>query len=319
MSQSDESEGYASDLPYGDGSGMRAWAGMGKAFGDSGRVMMEHTQRMMPMARGRPRLAWGLVTLVLLIGCAGGALVYAVSQADAPARAAEAYCAALKARDYSTVYGLLSSTLRAPTSPRQFAAESTLQETVDGPITQCRVVNANGDGSTAFGRGLGLVFGGPSTATVRMTITHTHLGTRAGAATMQRQADGWKVAALADGLLGTPLAPLHVADHFCKALIAGDFKVAYGDLSARQMSLEQNEATFAGQVTLPSGTRYLGCVLDYARYKVTGATATLPLILNIAVTTPSGAPVIPVKGSVTLIAEQGTWKLDGLDLPTSGG
>lgn len=315
MSQSQEPESFISQPPYGEeGPGRTGAASLGPVSRMAGPV-----RRQMPAPVGRSRLAWGLIALVLLAGGAGGVLAYAARQGGGPARAAADYCTALKAHEYAAAYGSLTTALRAPWTLQRYADEAKLQERIDGSITQCLVVNATDDGSNGIWRDLSVAFGGRNSATVRMTITRARLGVRDGTVTMLRQADGWKIGQLEAALQGTPLAPLHVADQFCTALVAGDYKTAFGDLSARQVGLEQSEATFASQVALPAGTRYTSCILDYAGYKVAGSTATLPLTLNIAVTTPTGVPVIPAKGSVTLVAERGTWKLDGLDLPTSSG
>ncbi len=271
---------------------------------------------------GRPRPRWLLpaaAALALLLACGGttALLSFAATQATRPIAVARQYCAALHAQNYRAAYALTSSATQKQTSKAWFTTEAQLHDGVDGKVTRCAPVPAGRD---AFGDAigdLGFLLGGARAATVTVTIVRTRLGARTGTITMTSQGGSWTVGSIADALQGTPLGPLLLANHFCTALAAGDFKTAFGDLSAHQVSLEQSEANFARQATLPAGSKYTGCAPDLTTYHVAGATASVKLALDIQVTTPAGTSVVPVASLASFVQEKGAWKLDGLDPPSS--
>jgi hypothetical protein len=269
---------------------------------------------------GRPRWLLPVVAaLALVLACGGTTALLSVAavQATRPIAATLQYCAALRVQDYRAAYALTSSATQKQTSQAQFTAEAKLHDGVDGKITRCAPVPASRD---TFGDAigdLGFLLGGARTAAVSVTIVRARLGARTGTITMTSQGGSWSVGAIADTLQGTPLGPLLLADHFCAALAAGDFKSAFGDLSAHQVSLEKSEANFAREAAPPAGAKYTGCVPELTTYHVAGATASVQLALDIQVTTPAGASVVPVVSLASFVQEKGAWKLDGLDPPSS--
>lgn len=281
-------------------------------------VPAEHLPRTMrewrPPRGGRSLwLALAGVALALLVGVVVLARV-AASGHDQAAQAravASRWCGALLAHNYASAWALLSPGAQAGQTAAQFATDAQLHDAVDGGVTACTVAAAAAGG---WGADLGFGLAPPATMGVSVHITRAQLGARTGDVTLARQAGGWRVSAVAAALQGTPVGPLLVADHFCKALTAGNYTSAYGDLSARQTSLEKSAANFAKEATSPGGAAYVGCTPSYHTYKITGDTATLGLTINIRVATDAGTSVVPVAGVATLVLENNAWKLDGLDI-----
>jgi hypothetical protein len=276
----------------------------------------------LPGPTGRPRSRWllpAVAALALVVVCGGttALLSFAASQATRPIAAARQYCAALRAQNYSAAYALTSDATQKQVSKAQFTTEAQLRDGVDGKVTRCAPVPASRDTFGDAVGDLGFLLGGAQAAPLTVTIVRTRLGARSGTITMTSQGGSWTVGSIADTLQGTPLGPLLLANHFCKALAAGDFKAAFGDLSAHQVSLEQSEANFARQAALPAGSKYIGCAPDLTTYHVAGASASVKLALDIQVTTPAGASVVPVASLASFVQEKGAWKLDGLDPPSS--
>jgi hypothetical protein len=273
---------------------------------------------------GKPRPRWllpAVAALALILACGGATLLlsYAAAQATRPIAAARQYCAALQARQSAAAYTLTASPTRKQQSQAQFTTEAQFHDGVDGKVTRCAPTPASRDTFRDAFADLAFLLSGAQSSTVTVTITRARLGTRAGVMTMTAQGDTWLVASLDTSLQGTPLGPLLLADHFCRALAADDFKTAFGDLSAHQIGLEKTEANFARDAALPTGAKYTGCAPDFTTYRLTGATASVKLALNIKTTTPAGTAIVPVPTLASFVLEKGAWKLDGLDPAPSGG
>jgi hypothetical protein len=259
-------------------------------------------------------LAAGLGAL-LAVGIAAFSIrAYARDQATAPGRVLQRYCSALLAHNYASAYALLDRSAQGAQTQAQFAADARLHDTVDGRVVAC----TGGQTASGWQYDLSFLLSPPAGVALRTTVTRARLGARQGMVTIDRQSSAWRVQTIDAELQGTPLGPLQVADHFCRALAAGNYASAFGDLSAHQTAVERSPANFAAEAARPEGVGYADCAPDYRTYSVKGGAAMLGLTVDLRVATPSGATVVSLPASATFVLERGSWKLDGLDVTAPG-
>jgi hypothetical protein len=245
--------------------------------------------------------------VVLVVAGAIWGVAAAQSAAAQPGQVAARYCLAVLARDYTDEAALVAASALGGTVAHYVANEQ-VRETVDGRVTACHA----GDAASGPFAAVGFAMSSPSQASVPLTLTRARLGSRSGTLTLSRVGGSWRVTGLSAPLQGTNLAPLQVAATFCAALAAAHYADAYAALSARQQQTEKSVVQFTAQATQPAGATFTGCTPNYTSYALNGATATLKLTLNVKVAITSGTPTVPVAATMTLVQENGAWKVDGL-------
>ena len=255
-----------------------------------------------PATRSRWPLTLGLAALVVALLGIGGWGYYATQQAQRPLDAAKAYCADLRAHNYTAAYGLLDAQLRGVISQSEYTLESGLRDQVDGPATACTLPQ----GSSA-----GVTFSISQSASVPLTITRAHRLT--GAIALAQQNGAWRITSIAATLQGTDILPIVTSMRFCQALVAGDYASAYGMLSAneQQSGSEQDFATTYGHAFggTNGATQLTGCAFNAKAYTVSSndASATLGATFQ-------GTADVAIPATLALVRQQGGWKIDAITL-----
>ena len=228
---------------------------------------------------------------------------YNTAQAELqPARVVQAYCRDLRSENFSAAYGLLSSTYQAQVPLAQFSLINQLQDGVDGKVHAC---------PTATGSGIDFSFGRPQSH-VAFLITIERNTSFTGHIELNRQQNTWKVNAVEQSLQGSNVAPLLVADTFCRAIIQGNYVTAYHLLSSRQQSLAP-ESAFAQQFKSAFGDaiHLESCTIDYGSYHLQASTADVSMTFNLAISMPAaGSLTTSLVTVLNFTQESGSWKLD---------
>lgn len=270
-------------------------------------------QPMMPPAapakKSRKRL-WitlGVIAGVLVLACGGIGFVFfsAFQEALKPVTVATTFCNDLKAQNYTTAYDLLSSNAQGQVSRDLFVQASQLQDQIDGTVKSCGPVTGSG-ADTKIDVNAGK-------ASLKATVQRNQAFT--GNISLVKQGSDWKVDDIDASLQGRDIAPIIVADTFCKALVANDFHTAYALLSTRQQGLA-TEDEFKQQITSPDPTTgetvtIQGCTPKFGSYTVSATSATLQSSLSASVGGTTGS----VDVTLTFVKEGGNWKIDKLDTP----
>jgi flagellar basal body-associated protein FliL len=249
------------------------------------------------------------IIVVLLLACIAGfgILFYNAAQiALQPLQAAQNFCNDLKTQDYSSAYTMLSTNYQGQVTQTQFTQGSQLHDQIDGKVQSCAPASNNN-----FSFNLG---NGPTTASFNATVTRNKAFT--GKISMVKEGSAWRVDALDQSLQGTDIGPIVVANTFCQALVAQDYKTAYSTLSARQQGLA-TEAQFASQIQsgLGASVKITGCTPNYSSYAasvVPNTSATLNSSLNVS----TQGTTVPVPTTLTFVYESGTWKIDNFKVNT---
>jgi hypothetical protein len=283
----------------------------GYGQGEYGQQMGQMPPPAPPRKRSRRGLwiALSIIAVVLLLACGGiGLLIYNAAQiALQPLQAAQHFCDDLKTQDYTAAYTLLSINYQGKVTQTQFTQGSQLHDQIDGKVQNCAPASNNN-----FSFNLG---NGPTTASFNATVTRNKAFT--GKISMVKESSAWKVDALDPSLQGTDIGPLVVANTFCQALAAQDYKAAYNQLSARQQGLA-TESQFASQIQsgLGSNVKITGCTPNYSTYAasvVPNTKASLDSSLNIS----TQGTTVPVPATLAFVYEGGAWKIDDFTIKTS--
>jgi hypothetical protein len=233
----------------------------------------------------------------------GGGGFFAFTNYTAPAAAAGKYCGYLKAQNYDSAYGMLSSKLRGQYTSEQFRQASAALDHAEGNVTACGA----GTGSNAYKYTL---FG--NTATVQAKITRAQLGDLEGPLDLVNQ-DGWKVDSLSASLLGIDLGALDTLGKFCVALQGQNYAAAYallGSTATTQITAE-DFATAGGLHDQIDGT-VSACALEQVNASTTSTATPVQVSLTRA---KLGKRV----GAVSFAAESdATWKIQTIDTALLG-
>jgi hypothetical protein len=234
-----------------------------------------------------------LLVLGLLVGGGG---FFAFSNYAAPANAAGKYCGYLKAQNYDSAYGMLSSQLKGQYTSEQFRQASAQLDHAEGKVTACGA----GTGSGAYKYTL---FG--STATVQARITREQLGDLEGPLDLVNQ-DGWKVNSLSAALLGIDLGALDTLGKFCVALQGQNYAAAYALLGATTTSqITAADFATAGGLHDQIDGNVSACALEQVNATTSSAT---PVQVSL-----TRAKLGKRVGAVTLAAESDAWKIQTID------
>ena len=254
-----------------------------------------------PPAQPKRSLRWLWITLaiVLVVGLLlGGGGFFAFTNYTAPAVAAGKYCGYLKAQNYDSAYGMLSSKLKSAYTADQFRQASAALDHAEGKVTACGA----GTGSNAYKYTL---FG--NTATVQSKITREQIGDLEGPLDLVNQ-DGWKVNSLNASLLGIDLGALDTLGKFCAALQSQNYSGAYallGSTATTQITAE-DFATAGGLHDQIDGT-VSACALE----QVNASTTSVATPVQVSLTR---AKLGKRVGAVSLAAESdATWKIQTID------
>ncbi|HEY7020078.1 MAG TPA: hypothetical protein VH349_03105 [Ktedonobacterales bacterium] len=254
-----------------------------------------------PPAQPKRSLRWLWITLaiVLVVGLLlGGGGFFAFTNYTAPATAAGKYCGYLKAQNYDSAYGMLSSKLKEQYTSDQFRQASAALDHAEGNVTACGA----GTGSNAYKYTL---FG--NTATVQAKITRAQLGDLEGPLDLVNQ-DGWKVNSLSAALLGIDLGALDTLGKFCAALQSQNYAGAYALLggTATTNITAEDFATAGGLHDQIDGT-VSACALE--QVNASGASTATPVQVSL-----TRAKLGKRVGAMTLAAESdATWKIQTID------
>src|SRR5689334_17397093 len=182
-------------------------------------------QPMMPPAapakKSRKRL-WitlGVIAGVLVLVCGGiGFVVFfsAVQEALKPVTVATTFCNDLKAQSYGAAYDLLSSGAQGQVSRDLFVQGAQLQDQIDGTVKSCGPVTGSGADSK--------IDVNAGKATLKATVQRNQAFT--GNILLVKQGSDWKIDDIDAKLQGRDIAPIIVADVFCKAVVANDYHTA---------------------------------------------------------------------------------------------
>jgi hypothetical protein len=234
-----------------------------------------------------------LLALGLLVGGGG---FFAFSNYTAPATAAGKYCGYLKAQNYDSAYGMLSSKLKGQYTSEQFRQATAQLDHAEGKVTACGA----GTGSGAYKYTL---FG--STATVQARITREQLGDLEGPLDLVNQ-DGWKVNSLSAALLGIDLGALDTLGKFCVALQGQNYAAAYALLGATATSqITAADFATAGGLHDQIDGNVSACALEQVNATTSSAT---PVQVSL-----TRAKLGKRVGAVTLAAESASWKIQTVD------
>lgn len=255
-----------------------------------------------PRTRGS-RVGLILAGLVVVAVLVLAALVYASNQQIASAAAvARAYCSDLQAKQYTDAYTLLAPSAQTATSKQTFALSSADADAIDGPVSSCVLPKAG------FALLLAPV---PSSASVAATITRQQA--RSGSILMAYVQGSWRVTGTSTGLRGTDVMPLVTAQTYCQDLAQGDYTSAYASTTAayqaRVGSVSSYGAAIKSALTQAQAS-IQGCQMRMDTYAVNSGdtSASVQWSLNIMV----GTIATPTTQTVTLLKDDGTWKIDSI-------
>ncbi len=303
---------YPTGPSYGGGMGQPPMYGQ-PGYGQPGYGQPGYGQPMMPPAAPRKKsrkglwITLGVIAGVLVLACGGIGFVFfsAFQEALKPVNVATTFCNDLKGQKYTTAYDLLSSNAQGQISRDLFVQGAQLQDQIDGTVKSCGpVTGGSADAKIDVNAGK---------ATLKATVQRNQAFT--GNILLIKQGSDWKIDDIDSSLQGRDIAPIVVADTFCKALVANDFHTAYSLLSARQQGLA-TEDEFKQQITSPDPTTgetvtIQGCTPKFGSYTVSDTSATLQTSLTASVGGTSGSADF----TLTFVKEGGAWKIDKLDSP----
>jgi len=203
-----------------------------------------------------------------------------------------AFCAAMQAQNYSTAFGLFSST--PGVTADTFASAQQLPDQVDGKVTACAIKSIP-SGNT------------DTTTTVTVTVTRATLGAGTGNVSLDGTGGAWKITKIDQ--IGTDVRPLLVGKQFCADIVASQWNDAYSLLS----STTQGQVTVAqlqDDFTVP-GVQITSCTADVTSsgYHISGDTATLKATLTLTQT--SNGAVVKLIMTLTFRQEGALWKVGG--------
>lgn len=211
--------------------------------------------------------------------------------------AAEGFCSSVRSQQYGALGSFLGTGTAVEMSATSFAQNLTLQDTFDGPVTDCSVTQI-GAGNT------------DSTATMSLSITRTKAGTRTGHVTMSANNDAWTLSAADPALLGTDYRPLLVGDQFCTNLQHGQLSAAYQLFDAswqQQYSLSSFKSGFD-----ESGWSYYCTDPDMSTFTSSGGTASYHLDIE-ATGRDYYHTSATLHTTLDFALDAGTWYLDGYE------
>jgi hypothetical protein len=257
-------------------------------------------------------LTCGTLTVLLLAAAAtvGGLIVKPLldkaAALDGAARTATAFCTDLKAQDYASAYGELSSGYQASLAQTQFTQAAKLHDQIDGPVTACGVPRqADAHGVSVTDRAVTL----PATIARKKTAS--------GAITLVKQGSAWRLDKVDAALQGTDLGPLQVADTYCQALVRQDYPTAYSTFSSAYQSARGSEADFAArfQSLAQNGVKITACTPLLDTYTVAPDDESASLGANLTLSVNGAAVPGGIRSTLTFKKEQAVWKID--DVQTS--
>ena len=252
-------------------------------------------------------LTCGTLTVLLLAAAAavGGLIVKPLldkaAALDDAARTATAYCADLKAQDYASAYGELSSGYQASLAQTQFTQAAKLHDQIDGPVTACTVPKqTDAHGVSVTDRAITL----PATIARKKTAS--------GPVTLVKQGSAWRLDKVDPALQGTDLGPLQVADTYCQALVRADYPAAYSTFSSAYQSSRGSEADFAArfQSLSQNGVKITACTPQIETYTVAPDDESGSLGANLTLSVNGTAVPGGIRSTLTFKKEQTVWKID---------
>lgn len=258
----------------------------------------------MAPSRQKRSLKWLWITLAIVGGLAilgGGGGIFALSLYGAPGAAATQFCSYLKAQNYDSAYGMLSTRLKGQYPADQFHTVNAQLDTAEGRVTAC----AQASGGGAYDYRLG-----GSMATVVAAITRAKQGNLQGGMHLVNES-GWKVDGLDTALLGVNLGALGTLNAFCIALKSQNYTVAYGLLgSSFQSALKQDDFVAQAQIHDTIDGVVTNCALDTVT-----SSSDIAAALLVAVTR---GKLSAASGAIGLAVENGGWKVTRISPQAQG-
>ena len=264
------------------------------------------SQGFQPPAAPKPKksrrgLVIGLVIAVIVLALLGGGVAYGANQYAAPGNAAKQFCSALQTQDYTTAYGMLSSSLKAKYTSDQFTLGSKTLDQVEGDVTGCKQAAGNSYNYSLFG----------STATITSVITRAQSGNLTGQLHLVNE-NGWKVSGIDTSLLGVNLNSLQAAAGFCAALQQKDYATAYSFFgSALQAQIKQSDFVAQGALHDQIDGPVTACGITAFGQGNSDSTTTMTVSIT-------RSTLGQKTGQATLDVEGGAWKFSALDPALQG-
>lgn len=142
-------------------------------------------------------------------------------------RAAAAYCAALRGRDYAAVWALLGADARGGLSQVAYTGAMRALDSAEGAVSMCAASGLAGYTYTP----------GQTVASDTLTLTRQRTTLR-GTLGLALVGGGWRITSVAPSLYGAPLAPVATAAAYCAALLTGDYAADYALLTETMQSVQ---------------------------------------------------------------------------------
>ncbi len=264
----------------------------------------ERATRKAPPRR-RFSLSWALVIILALvvIGIASYG-VYTTSQARRPYAAAQAFCADLRARQYTAAYGMLASSYRKTITQQNFTLTYQLHDQLDGPISVC---NTPAPSSVFY------TYTVPTTINIPTQITRKQ--TLQGTLSLVEEGKSWRVSQVGASLQGTDVGPLLAQNTFCNELIAGNYAAAYAQLAPGEQTngAESDFATtfahaFGGGAG--GGMTLTRCQPDLSSYTVANGDAQV----KVTFVAQASGQAVDFPTQFTFIQTRGVWEIASVNL-----
>lgn len=258
-------------------------------------------------SRGCVLLGGGAILVVAVVVAVGVLIVKPrLDQAAAFSGAlatASAYCGDLQAKNYAAAYGQLSSGYQANVSQVEFVDAAKLHDQLDGAVASCSVPRQQEVHGVQV-----------TVAAVTLPATITRKQSATGPIRLAKQGEHWVLDTIPASLQGTDLAPLRVADAYCKTLVAGDYSTAYDMFTPAYQSARGAKTDFAARYKAlgEDGVKITSCTSQLDTYTVdpgdNAAVVTTSLTLTLNGSTVSGG----VRMALTLKLVDGAWKIDNV-------
>lgn len=255
-------------------------------------------------ATTHPRVPWKIVTIIasilVILAVAAGGLVYVSAQNRAAhlaaSKAADALCAHLVAKDYSSVYADMSSSAQAQYSSSLFGQLMTTLDQLEGNITSCH----QAAGAYSYQSGA-------NTAGTTLEISRATLGVLSGPFALQKEGGVWKTTMLPTALLGVNPGALSAVDTFCSELQSqrySNLDSFLGSGDAVQMTASDFE------INLKLQDLFNGSVSDCKITRIAAGNTDSTSTMTLSVTR---TKTQPQSGQISLTGSGSAWTLSSMD------
>jgi len=242
-----------------------------------------------PSQKKRTGLIIAVVILLLLViggGIAG--YLYLNRSTSTPVQTLDTYCSSLQSGDYQSAYNQLSSSLQGSFTESQFAnAESDKNSKTSSCTHTSPMISGN-------------------SATATLMLGYGSVASESASVTLIQESGTWKIN---QGFgISTPTKTLTA---YCNAIKNNDVQGAFNQLSASAQSKTSVAQFTQGFQALnsPQVGGIKSCTVSNVQQSGSTASADVQIVVG-------NSTVPPILSKVTLVNENGTWKLDTSQSPT---